>query len=141
MGQSGARPTPDPAERRCNLFQPGMLERMRPRSRSTADPLRQRPLRGGSEVWTAEVPAPAPPPPRPRLRPWLTRTGCFLPLSVQVGRLRRPPAFHGKEGGAHRLGAPGGRESGQSQRRGAKGRQKGGGRVRGCRGREEALGE
>lgn len=74
-------------------------------SRLTTDPLRSCPLRGGSGLRQRKFPPP------PRLCPRLARAGCFLPLSVRVWRLRRPPTFHGREGGAHYLRALGGRES------------------------------
>lgn len=103
---------PAPAKKRRNPLQPGRLEETRQMSRSTADPLGKRPLRGGSGVRTAEVFAWL----RPRLPRRLTRAGCFLPLSVRVWRLRRPPTFHGKEGGAHRLGTWAAEKAGQRSR-------------------------
>lgn len=98
--------------------------------RAPGDTLRRVPLRGGSGVWTTEVPAPAPPPP-----PALSELGVSC-LSVRICRLRRPPTFHG-EGGGRCRGATGHSEGGGRRRAEGEGPARlgavGGGRdSRGC---------
>lgn len=76
------------------------------------DPLARCPLRGGSEVQTAEAP-PRPPPPPAAHGSWVF--SCLFQSGFPETRL--PPAFHGKEGVARQLEAAERQRAGQRQNR------------------------